>query len=595
MNKAIRNMIINPPKKYILNQIKSSVAAYSLDQLNVKAKSCGIFSFSDASPVYTGKWKNGSLDKDDLASYIARNRILSPSMTVDTNVDGVVDNWTKNNGAGVTATFSLDTVQKIEITASGAPSTSTYVFQDIAIIAGEIITFKGTMKISGNVTGRVVVQCLDSADTVLSTTTTTFTDTSYIEKSVANLIAPPTTTKVKCILGILQNADGNVGSAWFKDASMVKVVAFTLDDTMSVDGGSGVPLGWLRSYTNASGTHSIDYTEKCQKIILTNVSAINGNIKTSYRISGFQASENVSFMFDYKVSITAGTFNAHCYLVALDSSDGVLGTSADIANMSSTSWVTVSATYSNLPVNTAKVEVRLTGQSYTDITGRGSVYFKNVKVYRSNVSAYVQQLTDQSDNGNHAIQNTQANQPRVLNNGIWETDVSGKLRIIQTATTNLVKTGVSISNIFSCSYVGNTMQNVSARLNALTSEIPANNTMIIPSCGTGNPPLLSIGERLPNIYLVNQSNISDYINTPLILSYNRISTTNQEVYKNGGNKLTDSNITVTFNITRIYLGADTTAGNNFLQEFIIFAQPLTDSQRQKLEKNQGKRYNIALA
>lgn len=207
-------------------------------------------------------------------------------------------------------------------------------------------------------------------------------------------------------------------------------------------------------------------------------------------------------------------------------------------------------------------------------------------------SGYVKTWYDQSGNGSDATQTTISNQPRIVNAGVLDVDINGRPRIVFDNTDNLIKTGLNISNIISISYVGNVLQTNGARLITLTSDNPASNTMVTPS--TGSNTSFNVGERFPNQYNINQLNIVDYLTTPVILSYNRLSTTYQELYKNGNNKATNTNTTVNFNITRIYLGSNDVLGAHFLQEFILFRNPLVDSQRQKLERNQGMYYSISI-
>ena len=65
---------------------------------------------------------NGQVSDVKLSGVTRTNLVKSSNMDTDSNADGVVDDFSRNVGSGITAVFSLDGTQKIEITDSTSSS-----------------------------------------------------------------------------------------------------------------------------------------------------------------------------------------------------------------------------------------------------------------------------------------------------------------------------------------------------------------------------------------------------------------------------------------------------------------------------------------
>ena len=106
---------------------------------------------------------------------------------------------------------------------------------------------------------------------------------------------------------------------------------------------------------------------------------------------------------------------------------------------------------------------------------------------------------------------------------------------------------------------------------------------------------LSAGARQPE----NQLITAGFIRGTGIVTYTRDSTTLQRAWKNGELIGTNTNATTTFTGTKIGVGYLSTSSpvpcEYKISEAIIFRMPLSNVQRQKLERNQGKYYQIGVA
>ena len=153
----------------------------------------------------------------DMAKYsnVKPNLVKSHLMTVDTDSDGVCDNFASASGVGITATFSMDTVQKIQITASASVNVS-YVYQIVQVIAGQIISFQFDYKVDGDVRAFLNVDWYENLNYLSSSVVAYGTSTSYAALQLLNLTAPATCTQATIKIGLHPLVIGNVGSVWIK-------------------------------------------------------------------------------------------------------------------------------------------------------------------------------------------------------------------------------------------------------------------------------------------------------------------------------------------------------------------------------------------
>jgi hypothetical protein len=352
---------------------------------------------------------------------------------------------------------------------------------------------------------------------------------------------------------------------------------------LGVDGNvDGISDGWTRTGTITTLASSID--DGAQKTTITNASSNSTSITYEKINLPCTAGNVVTLTVKYK------TDNMYVrFAIQANPISTVINT---VSNKTSVGVFTTETITATIPASQTSFNVYLATRPIN--TGdTGSTWLKDATVTISNQSAYVTTWYDQTGNNNHATQATVANQPRIVNAGVVDVDASGRPRCVLDSNDQLEKFGVNIQNIFSVSYVGNAIGLGGRRFVTLTSDTPANNTMVIPACNVEDPPKLTAGERLPNAIVMTLTPAdADFATSPDIITYTRTATDYHEVYKNGGNKQFNTSTIATFNITRIYLGADLVKGANYLEEYIIFSSPLTDAQRIKLTNNQMKYYGI---
>lgn len=191
---------------------------------------------------------------------------------------------------------------------------------------------------------------------------------------------------------------------------------------------------------------------------------------------------------------------------------------------------------------------------------------------------------------NNVTQTTVANQPRIVNAGV--VDVSGVRPAIYHDGVNdaLQNLSVSLSSIMSLSLVAQCLvAGVDRRMIYLTTTAETTNGFIISQNAINK---INIGQRYPTVQ-VGETPINISNQGQVISSYIRTSTTSQKQWYNGNGTLEVTGLTESTILTRIYVGASTIQANQYISEFAVM-EPLTDTERKKLEQNQGKYYNITV-
>jgi len=417
-------------KTYILDQIKYAKFGMSTDKLKSNVTSPCTLSFSDASPNLVVPFCGNNICKSTVESYIGRNRDDNPTLTIDSNANSIADGWTASTDAGITGLSEIDGGQKLSITASSNAGVHFISRTYSGFVAGETVNIGYSLKnltLTGGYTTRVIIQALTSSSVFVSTLiSATYTNTTYNEIS-NTYIMPPTATKIVIYFRATSNNAGDTGSSWYKDISIKKVPVLIASNTMLVDSNAdGVPDNWTFT-KSATGTCSI--TTLGAHLLMSASSAQFQSVKLA--LDGtFNCVQNevINVDFFYKFIQSTGSVACKTIVEFLDvdgnSLDGsYIGLSVNTDLTRNISTITVPA---NASISKAKYYIYL--QANTVGGGdTGTLDVKNFNIYRSNVSAYIAQATDQSGNNNHAIQVTQASQPRVMSNGIWEADDKGKV------------------------------------------------------------------------------------------------------------------------------------------------------------------------
>jgi hypothetical protein len=263
-------------------------------------------------------------------------------------------------------------------------------------------------------------------------------------------------------------------------------------------------------------------------------------------------------------------------------------------------YTEITLTGSAAPAGTTSIIIGI-GTRAINAGDTGSAWFKDASVTISNQSAYVTTWYDQSGNGLNATQTTAGNQPRIVNARVVDVDASGKPTLYFDGSDDVLSnSSVSISNLCNTFIVAksNAVDNEARIACSLTDETGDTNNFRLLGY---NPvtPRLSFCQRANEVQLVTSDTS---ISGSVIAAAKRSATNYQESYVNGVSKGTNTNVTTTYAASRINIGntratsayPNTGAWNGNISEVII-TTPLSDSQRQKLERNQGKYYGINVA
>ena len=169
-----------------------------------------------------------AVDLTDEPTRLLKNILQSPKMDTDSDLDGVVDEWTRTtDNANVTETFSLDTAekaQKISVTDTAAEGPHYInVSQRISVDPSLVYSFAADLKVAnavGDFTARIVVTWLDGTQTTISHTfgAEYGNTTDYVRTKIENMTPPANAAyaEVKCEVKLL--SVGDAGEAWFKNA-----------------------------------------------------------------------------------------------------------------------------------------------------------------------------------------------------------------------------------------------------------------------------------------------------------------------------------------------------------------------------------------
>lgn len=151
-----------------------------------------------------------------------RNLITAPLMNADADANGIVDDFTSVGGTGVTFAFDGAAVaQKITVTGT-TPTGFFYVYQEIPVIAGELLTFSAEYKVSGvtNAVGRIIIQALDSGGAGLDggQAVDNLTATVFTRVGCPTYTVPAGVVHLRCFLEIHVTGATPAGSIWWRNA-----------------------------------------------------------------------------------------------------------------------------------------------------------------------------------------------------------------------------------------------------------------------------------------------------------------------------------------------------------------------------------------
>ena len=162
------------------------------------------------------------------------DNLLTNSQFVDSDGNGIPDNWSTYNPSGIVADYSLENeYAKIELTESTTASTGPQLSQNITNIApGQVFSCRCVAKVSSsNVRALLQISYYTGAGYggIIGNTATTTSETDTV-LSVENAVIPSTAVRIQILLRLLPTASGDTGVGWFKSPELIRHSTFKQPD-----------------------------------------------------------------------------------------------------------------------------------------------------------------------------------------------------------------------------------------------------------------------------------------------------------------------------------------------------------------------------
>ena len=161
--------------------------------------------------------------------------LITNSQFVDSDGDGVPDNWTFTIQSGFSGNVSIENeYAKIEITAS--PSTSGTSGIQIAqwidnVVPGQAYSCKCIAKVgSSDVVAMIRLAWHDGTSFLGGTLSASTSLTEDTELIIENAVAPENATRAQLILRLIVASAGNTGIGWFKSPELIRHSTFKQPD-----------------------------------------------------------------------------------------------------------------------------------------------------------------------------------------------------------------------------------------------------------------------------------------------------------------------------------------------------------------------------
>ena len=388
-----------------------------------------------------------------------------------------------------------------------------------------------------------------------------------------------------------QNLDSAGLLAWL-GRNQVASIPLGVDSNDS----NGISDGWV-NFKSGAHTTTFSVEDNSQKINITN-STGSGSSTINKVISPCIAGNSVNAYVSSKFTVVSGSPKCKLSIEFLDAASSVLSTTTTEKTATDTDYTLMSLTNKVAPANTNKVRITLINE--TTASGNQSiVLFTDATVTITNQSAYVSKWYDQSGNGNDAVQATAGNQPRIVNAGVLDVDASGRATVYFDGTNHYLtisgRNGIPTGD---CSTIINSV--ASAR----SYDLNWRPILTYGSAGNFNGFALGCSGTSGRLYMglagtnaLDSASVSTSV--PYVLSglYENVSNAIR-LYKNGTLVGNNSQATCTIGSAFFHIGYDPSYSYKWtgsITEIVLFGTAVTDAQRQKLERNQGKYYGIGVA
>ena len=143
-------------------------------------------------------------------------------MNIDTNSDGVADNWITNIASGITGNFAIDNgMQRINITNSTSTN-NIHIYQAVNCAAGDIFNAKARGSCDNGTRISINIGFYNGASYISQVLGTNYTNADNQELTLENIIAPANATSIRMRLYHQIVSIGDTGSAWFTNALLTK-------------------------------------------------------------------------------------------------------------------------------------------------------------------------------------------------------------------------------------------------------------------------------------------------------------------------------------------------------------------------------------
>lgn len=217
----------------------------------------------------------------------------------------------------------------------------------------------------------------------------------------------------------------------------------------------------------------------------------------------------------------------------------------------------------------------------------GSGWFKNAKLYCVSNSALISKWYDQSGNSNDLTQNIGSNKPKIVDSSWILEKLNNKptIRFVSANSTYLNKTDITINQPNMVNIVCNPVNTLSNQTFFDSPDV-SNNNMLKISVGTPNKYNLFAGTSVEINGVDSNFNIFSAV----------FNGENSSFYKNGA--LLGNNINLGTRVMHgICLGAGASLSeylDGYISEVIIFNKSVSIGDKQKIELDQSKYFNITL-
>ena len=173
--------------------------------------------------INDSSWRTGNINEDiqnvTKIEPIGQNTVVSPAMTTDLNLDGVVDDFQAATSGTGSIQYSLEGAQKITITSNDVGVSSGEVWQELPVTSDKLYSLGVTALVDDidDLVGRMYVKIFQDNNEI-SSHVKDITSSVFTECFIHNIEIPSGANKVRIGFQLDSNSPTAVGSLLVKDA-----------------------------------------------------------------------------------------------------------------------------------------------------------------------------------------------------------------------------------------------------------------------------------------------------------------------------------------------------------------------------------------